>query len=81
MHRGEYPRCISALRRALRRTPSLAAAHGLLGELLTEAGRADDGLRRLDEAIGLDDKLLTAHLARTRTLVLSGRTAKVSVSK
>jgi eukaryotic-like serine/threonine-protein kinase len=60
------------LRTALSKSPLLADAHELLGELLLEVADLDDGIARLEIALSLDPSLRT-RFTIARALGLQGR--------
>src|SRR5262249_51372631 len=51
---GEWPAAVRALRTALRRAPGLVKAHEMLGCILVEIGRMDEGAYRIETALSLD---------------------------
>lgn len=59
-HAGRYRDAVLALRRAIDRAPTFAAAHEYLGRLQLEAGQPELGIRHLDLAATLDPQLIFA---------------------
>lgn len=57
LHTGDTVRAVAEFRAAIARAPSLADAHGILGGLLSEMGRASEARRRLTLARELDPTL------------------------
>jgi serine/threonine-protein kinase len=64
---------VRELRRAVALGPGLAEAHSALGRLLIELGAVDEGLSRLDAALGLDPLVPLACGAQGRAFALLGR--------
>jgi eukaryotic-like serine/threonine-protein kinase len=58
---------------ALRYSPNLVPAMGIVGDMLTEIGRFPDSERRLEIALALDPKSLLIWLYRARLLAYQGR--------
>jgi serine/threonine-protein kinase len=67
---GDAVGAVRDLSIALGRAPALAEAHFFLGRILTEAGRSDEGIRRLAWSIQLEpaNGLAYRELARARAL-------------
>jgi len=73
---GKRDDALANLRRAVELNPSLPVARSLLGQFLGIAGRTEDGLRELDEAIRLsprDPQLWTFHAGKQVVLFIAGR--------
>jgi len=65
---GKREEVLAALRRAVELNPSLPVARSLLGQFLGIAGRTEEGLRELDNAIRLspkDPQLWTFHAGKS----------------
>jgi eukaryotic-like serine/threonine-protein kinase len=69
---GDLVTTASALALALQIAPTLPVAHRYLGELQTEAGRVDEGMRRLKLAYELDPNLDICLAAMARVAALRG---------
>ena len=69
---GDYRAAAGCLRRALDIAPTLPEAHQLLGVLSIEAGRAKEGLARLDLALSLEPTLSLAIFEQARWQGLYG---------
>ena len=73
---GKGEDALAALRRAVELNPSLPVARSLLGQFLGIAGRTEEGLRELDNAIRLsprDPQLWTFHAGKAVVLGVVGR--------
>jgi len=73
---GKRDDVLASLRRAIELNPSLPVARSLLGQFLGIAGRTEDGLRELDNAIRLsprDPQLWTFHAGKQVVLFVAGR--------
>jgi serine/threonine-protein kinase len=69
-HSGDYPAAARAIQKALAIAPTYADAHEYLGMLQCEAGRAEEGAKRLRLAASLDPTLMycAVFLARQHAL-------------
>ncbi len=63
---GEYAATVTALGRALSIAPTHPLAHCYLGGLQAEAGKVEEGRRRLEFALSLDPLLTTPHAMLSR---------------
>jgi tetratricopeptide (TPR) repeat protein len=73
---GKREDALANLRRAIELNPSLPVARSLLGQFLGIAGRTDEGLRELDNAIRLsprDPQLWTFHAGKSVVFFNAGR--------
>jgi serine/threonine-protein kinase len=73
---GAYPEAVAALRRALKIAPTYAEVHEYLGTIECEAGRAEEGKRRLVLAAQLDPSLTVCWLQLARHHALEGNVEK-----
>jgi eukaryotic-like serine/threonine-protein kinase len=72
LNQGETRAAVRAFQESVTRVPLLAEAHEYLGRLLCEAGRVEEGMRRLDLALRLEPESVNARWERARTLALLG---------
>lgn len=69
-----YPEAARLAQAALRRDPSLAAAHVVLGEVaLRQTWQWDEAARHFTAALAADEKLASAHQGAAVAAILSGR--------
>lgn len=68
-HRGQTEEALVWLDEALKARPDGAEAHNGRGEILWDAGRTEDALRRFEMAIEADPKFVTACLNRAELLI------------
>jgi TolB-like protein/Flp pilus assembly protein TadD len=69
---GELPTAVRHLQQALRRSPTLADAHELLGRILIETGPLAEGQRSLLIALDMDPSMLRLKSELARTYALQG---------
>jgi eukaryotic-like serine/threonine-protein kinase len=72
LNRGDLKTTARELAEALAIAPTCADAQRYLGDIQCEAGRVNEGLRRLDLAIELDPTLFTAWYSKARVAALHG---------
>lgn len=72
-HRGEYVAAVEALTRALDIAPTCALAQDYLGQLECEAGRGENGSKRIALAHALDASVLAGQALVARWHAFSGR--------
>ncbi len=70
---ADLPGAVLAVRQALRRAPTLAEAHDLLGRILIETGPVAEGLRSLDIAMDIDPALHRLLVDQARIYELQGQ--------
>ncbi|MCC7538350.1 MAG: protein kinase [Deltaproteobacteria bacterium] len=76
---SDWSGAVTALRTALAHAPGLLKAHELLGNVLLEIGRPDDGIYRLETVLSLDPTTTTARWELARGCALAGRWDRVDV--
>jgi eukaryotic-like serine/threonine-protein kinase len=69
----DWAGAVAALRAALQRAPSLLKAREMLGLILMEIGRLDDGIAALEGVLALDSTVFLAGLELARGYALAGR--------
>jgi tetratricopeptide (TPR) repeat protein len=70
---GEFADAAREARQAVTLGPGLAEAHMLLGRLLAEVGLLEEGIRRLEFALGIDPAFVVALNDLSRCFVLQGQ--------
>lgn len=73
---ADLPGAVVAVRQALRRAPTLAEAHDLLGRILIETGPVAEGMRSLEIAIDIDPALYRLRVDLARIYELQGQHQK-----
>ena len=73
---GDLPGAMVAVRQALRRAPTLAEAHDLMGRMLIESGPIAEGLRSLAIAMDIDPSLHRLKVDTARLHELQGQHQK-----
>jgi predicted O-linked N-acetylglucosamine transferase (SPINDLY family) len=80
LQRGDIPRALDALDRALRITPRNAHAHNHRAAALLALGRAEEAVASSEQALRLDPTLAAAHTNRGNALAALGRFADAIAS-
>jgi TolB-like protein len=78
LHQSDGPGATRSVRAAIARAPNLADAHELLGRLLMEAGRIEEGKRRFEVALALDPNLERVKWEQVRQAAMAGDHAEES---
>lgn len=72
LHNGDVVSAVSELRTTISLAPSMASAHGFLGEIFAEMNRLPESMRRLETSESLDPTSGHANHTRRRTAALLG---------
>lgn len=72
LHMANPVGAVVALRQSIARSPSLAEALGMMGEILMEVGRVDEARRRIELALSLDETLTSPHWSLATRRALEG---------
>ncbi len=70
---ADLPGAMVAVRQALKRAPTLAEAHDLMGRMLIESGPIAEGLRSIAIAMDIDPSLLRLKVDQARLYELQGQ--------